>query len=178
MEIQLENDTHTEKGKFVTYIEKHKETWKFLKFLFTGASTSVLQLSVQMFLLYVVFTAPIFSEPVTNSPLLEFLGIGYWGYVYSYFISAVIGYAAAYIMNRKITFKSDADPLVSTILYTIMVICTITFTTWLGSFLGTLLIEHGWKNIWTDMLLSLFTMTVPTVWTYPLSRFVIHKKKK
>ena len=178
MEIQLENNIQTRKGRAEAFIERHKEIWKFAKFLFTGASTSVLQLSVQMFLLYVVFTAPAFSEPVTNSPFLEFLGIGYWGYVYSYFISAVIGYAAAYVMNRKLTFKSDADPLVSTILYTIMVVCTIIFTTWLGSFLGTILIEQGWKNIWTDMLLSLFTMTVPTVWTYPLSRFVIHRKKK
>lgn len=63
--------------------------------------------------------------------------------MYSYFISAVIGYAAAYIMNRKLTFKADANPILSTVLYTIMVICTITFNTWFGSFWELLLKTAG-----------------------------------
>ena len=45
--------------------------------------------------------------------MLHFLGIQYKGYMYSYAISAVIGYAAAYIMNRKLTFQADANPVLS-----------------------------------------------------------------
>ena len=105
-------------------------------------------------------------------------GIEYKGYMYSYFISAVIGYAAAYIMNRKLTFKADANPILSTVLYTIMVICTITFNTWFGSFLGTLIKNSGHDSVFIVLLTKLIVMTVPTLWTYPLNRFVIHRKKK
>ncbi|MCC8016952.1 MAG: hypothetical protein LIO43_06325 [Clostridiales bacterium] len=52
---------------------------------------------------YVVFKS-LNEVPVTDNPVLSFLKIEYKGYLYSYAISAVIGYAAAYIMNRKLTF--------------------------------------------------------------------------
>lgn len=124
---------NTFKDKIIKFVNKHAEIWKFIKFTFTGASTSVLELAVFWVLQYVVFKS-LNEVPVTDNAVLSFLGIEYKGYMYSYFISAVIGYAAAYIMNRKLTFKADANPILSTVLYTIMVICTITFNTWFGSF--------------------------------------------
>ncbi len=165
------------KEKAKAFVEKHGEIWKFIKFTFTGASTSILEMAVYAVLQYGVFRS-LQGVPVENSPVLEFLGIEYKGYLYSYLISAIIGYAAAFLMNRKLTFKADANPLVSSILYAIMVICTITFNTWFGAFLGTIVTNNGWSNFWVDMLLKLVVMTLPTVWTYPLSRFVIHRKKK
>ena len=165
------------KEKAKAFVEKHSEIWKFIKFTFTGASTSILEMAVYAALQYGVFRS-LQGIPVENSPVLEFLGIEYKGYLYSYLISAIIGYAAAFLMNRKLTFKADANPLVSSILYAIMVICTITFNTWFGAFLGTIVTNNGWSNFWVDMLLKLVVMTLPTVWTYPLSRFVIHRKKK
>lgn len=165
------------KEKAKAFVEKHSEIWKFIKFTFTGASTSILEMAVYAVLQYGVFRS-LRGVPVENSPVLEFLGIEYKGYLYSYLISAIIGYAAAFLMNRKLTFKADANPLVSSILYAIMVICTITFNTWFGAFLGTIVTNNGWSNFWVDMLLKLVVMTLPTVWTYPLSRFVIHRKKK
>ena len=165
------------KEKAKAFVEKHSEIWKFIKFTFTGASTSILEMAVYAALQYGVFRS-LQGVPVEISPVLEFLGIEYKGYLYSYLISAIIGYAAAFLMNRKLTFKADANPLVSSILYAIMVICTITFNTWFGAFLGTIVTNNGWSNFWVDMLLKLVVMTLPTVWTYPLSRFVIHRKKK
>lgn len=162
--------------KAVQFVDKHKEIWKFIKFTFTGASTSILEMAVYALLQYVVFKS-LQGVPVEDSPILAFLGIEYKGYLYSYLISAIIGYAAAYIMNRKLTFKSDANPLVSTILYAIMVVCTIAFNTWFGAFLGTWITNNGWNNFWVDMLVKLIVMTLPTIWTYPLSRFVIHRRK-
>ena len=126
---------NTFKDKKIKFVNKHAEIWKFIKFTFTGASTSVLELAVFWVLQYVVFKS-LNEVPVTDNAVLSFLGIEYKGYMYSYFISAVIGYAAAYIMNRKLTFKADANPILSTVLYAIMVICTITFNTWFGSFFG------------------------------------------
>ena len=165
------------KEKITAFTEKHKEIWKFIKFAFTGASTSILEMAVYAVLHYGIFRS-LQGVPVENSPVLEFLGIEYKGYMYSYFISAVIGYAAAFIMNRKLTFKSDANPVASSIMYAVMVVCTITFNTWFGAFLGTWITRNGWNNFWVDMLVKLIVMTVPTIWTYPLSRFVIHRKKK
>lgn len=164
------------KEKAVLFVDNHKEIWKFIKFTFTGASTSILEMAVYALLQYVVFSS-LQGVPVENSPILSFLGIEYKGYLYSYLISAIIGYAAAYIMNRKLTFNSDANPLVSTILYAIMVVCTIAFNTWFGAFLGTWITNNGWNSFWMDMLVKLIVMTLPTVWTYPLSRFVIHRRK-
>lgn len=165
------------KEKLKAFTEKHAEIWKFVKFTFTGVSTSVLELGVFMFLQYVVFR-PMNETPVTDNPVLSFLGIEYMGYMYSYFISATIGYAAAYIMNRKLTFKADANPVLSTVLYIIMVVCTIAFNTWFGAFLGTLITNSGHNNAFVEMLTKIVVMTVPTLWTYPLNRFVIHRKKK
>lgn len=162
--------------KAVLFVDNHREIWKFIKFTFTGASTSILEMAVYALLQYVVFSY-LQGVPVENSPILAFLGIEYKGYLYSYLISAIIGYAAAYIMNRKLTFKSDANPLVSTILYAIMVVCTIAFNTWFGAFLGTWITNNGWNTFWVDMLVKLIVMTLPTIWTYPLSRFVIHRRK-
>ena len=163
--------------KFKAFIEKHGEIWKFIKFTFTGASTSVLELAVFAFLQYLVFKS-LNTTPVTDNPILSFLGIKYQGYLYSYAISAIIGYAAAYIMNRKLTFKADANPVLSTVLYAIMVVCTIAFNTWFGAFLGTVIKDNGWDSVFVELLTKLVVMTVPTLWTYPLNRFVIHRKKK
>ncbi len=173
----MTESNQTLKEKFTAFINKHAEIWKFLKFTFTGASTSVLEMIVFAILQYGVFRS-LNEVPVTDSPVLSFLGIEYKGYMYSYFISAVIGYAAAYIMNRKLTFKADANPVLSTILYTIMVIGTIIFNTWFGAFLGTVIQNKGYDSVFIVMLTKLVVMTVPTLWTYPLNRFVIHRKKK
>lgn len=164
-------------NKLVKFTEKHAEIWKFIKFAFTGASTSVLELVVFMFLQYVVFKS-LNEVPVTDNALLSFLKIEYKGYMYSYAISAIIGYAAAYIMNRKLTFKADANPLLSTIIYAVMVILTIMFNTWFGAFLGTWIKNNGWDNVIVEMIMKVVVMTVPTIWTYPMNRFVIHRKKK
>lgn len=172
-----QTNTENIKNGMLEFVKKHAEIWKFIKFTFTGASTSVLELAVFWVLQYVVFKA-LNEVPVTDNAVLSFLGIEYKGYMYSYFISAVIGYAAAYVMNRKLTFKADANPVLSTVLYTIMVICTITFNTWFGSFLGTLIKNSGHDSVIIVLLTKLVVMTVPTLWTYPLNRFVIHRKKK
>lgn len=165
------------KEKIVNFTKKHAEIWKFIKFSFTGASTSVLELGVFMFLQLAVFKS-LNEVPVTDNAILNFLGIEYKGYMYSYAISAIIGYAAAYIMNRKLTFKADANPVLSSIIYAIMVVFTIAFNTWFGAFLGTWVKNNGWDNVVVEMIMKVVVMTVPTIWTYPMNRFVIHRKKK
>ncbi len=59
---------------------KYKELWKFIKFAFTGASTSILEMAVFAFLQYVVFKS-LNEVPVTDNAILSFLGIEYKGYM-------------------------------------------------------------------------------------------------
>ena len=160
-----------------SFIQKHQEIWKFIKFTFTGASTSILEMAVFALLQYVVFRS-LNETPVTDNPVLAFLHIEYKGYMYAYFLSGVVGYTASYIMNRKLTFKSNSNLLVSTILFAIMVIFTIAFSTWFGAFLGTLIKDSGHENVFIVLLTKLAVMIVPFLWTYPLQRFVIYKNKK
>lgn len=167
---------NSEKAK--SFTKKHKEIWKFIKFAFTGASTSILQLAVQAICFYLLFRS--LNDTNINIKLFSLLGIedSSLQAILTYFVSNIAGYAAAFIMNRKLTFQSDANPLVSTILYIIMVVCTILFNTWLGSLITTWLTNKGWLNFVTNMIAGLVVMTVPTIWTYPLQRFVIHRRKK
>lgn len=165
------------KEKFNQFTEKHAEIWKFVKFTFTGASTSLLDVAVFSLMFYVVFRS-LNQTPVTDSAVLAFLGIKYKGYMYSYFISTTTGYVASYIMNRKLTFKSNSNLLLSTVLFAIMVIFTIAFSTWFGAFLGTLIKDSGHENVFIVLLTKLAVMIVPFLWTYPLQRFVIYKNKK
>lgn len=135
------------KEKIKIFISKYKELWKFIKFAFTGASTSILEMAVFAFLQYVVFKS-LNEVLVTDNAILSFLGIEYKGYMWSYFISAVVGYTVSYIMNRKITFKVDSNIFISTVLYVLMVVFTVAFNTWFGSFLGTWTKNNGNDSFW------------------------------
>ena len=165
------------KSKFKKFIDDHSEVWKFIKFSFTGVSTALLEMMVFAILQYSVF-ASMNAVPVSGNPVLDFLGIDYKGYMYSYFISSVVGYTASFIMNRKLTFKADSNVLLSTILYIIMVVLTIAFNTWFGAFLGTVIKNKGYDSFIIVMRTKVIVMLVPTIWTYPLQRFVIHRKSK
>ena len=164
------------KDTFRSFIEKHSEIWKFIKFSFAGISTSLLDIALYSLFLYVFFRS-LNQVPVTDNPVLSFLGIRYKGYMYAYFLSTTLSYIASYIINRKLTFKSNSNLLTSTVLFAIMVILTIMFSTWFGAYLGTLMKESGHGSVILELLTKLAVMLVPMLWTYPLQRFVIYKNK-
>ncbi|MBR3737766.1 MAG: NTP transferase domain-containing protein, partial [Eubacterium sp.] len=118
-----------------TFINKHKEIWKFIKFSFTGISTSILEMAVFAFLQYVVFKS-LNDVPVRDNAVLGFLGIEYKGYMWSYFLSALVGYTASFFMNRRLTFEADSNIFISSVLHILMVVATIAFNTWFGAYLG------------------------------------------
>lgn len=62
---------NTFKDKIIKFVNKHAEIWKFIKFTFTGASTSVLELAVFWVLQYVVFKS-LNEVPVTDNAVLSF----------------------------------------------------------------------------------------------------------
>ncbi len=161
------------------FTTKHAELWKFIKFSFAGGSSSLVELLVQLLLTRVIFASLI--NVALNSAVFNYIGIKSKGYLYSYLISITVGYTIAFILNRKVTFKADSNPTVSAILYAIMVVFTIFAGAWIGTVLsgfGGNLLARGWNETLVDAVCKCIQMAVPTIWTYPLNRFVIHRHKK
>lgn len=168
------NKNVSEKAKAFT--EKYKELWKFIKFTFAGASSSLVELGVHMLLVKVVFKDLLSVE--IKSATLNMIGVESKGYLYAFIISTTIGYAIAFVMNRKITFKADSNVALSTTLYAIMVVFTIFANGWIGSAMQTFAKNRNLVGGVYDLIIKVIGMAIPTLWTYPLNRFVIHRHKK
>ena len=156
---------------------KKSELWKFLKFNICVVVTSVLDIVSYMFMLYVVFKGQC-NAPLPESAFLSLLGIRYKGYLYSYLISTSIGYIAAYLINRKVTFKSNINPLYSSVLYAALAIFNILVSSYLGGVFGTYITSHGMSSPIIEMVSKFVIINIPTIWTYPLERYIIQINKK
>ena len=151
-------------------------TVEFMKFLLAGDGSNVVELAVHMLLLNTAFAA-LMAELVT-AHFLNLIGITSKGYLYTYMISTTVGYTIAFILNRKITFKADANPAVSMALYAVMVLFTVFVNGWIGSAMTTWASENGWTGSFWDMVIKVMRMLVPMFVTYPCNRFLIHRKRK
>ena len=136
----------------------------------------MVELAVHMLLLNTAF-AVLTAEPVT-AHFLNLIGITSKGYLYTYMISTTVGYTIAFILNRKITFKADANPAVSMALYAVMVLFMIFANGWIGSAMTTWARENGWTGNLCDMVIKVIGMLLPMLWTYPCNRFTTHRTRK
>ena len=152
------------------------ELWKFLKFNICVIVTSALDILSYMLLLYVVFKNQN-NTPLPDSALLSLLGIKYKGYLYSYLISTSIGYIAAYLINRKVTFKSNINPLYSSVLYAALAIFNILVSSYLGGIFGTFITAHDMTSPIVEIISKFLIINIPTIWTYPLERYIIQINK-
>ena len=160
-----------------SFIERHTELWKFIKFNITVIITSALDIISYLILLYFVF-APLNTEPVPDNAILSLLGIKYKGYLFSYLISTSIGYIAAYLINRKITFHSDINPVYSSVLYFALSVFNILVSSWIGGIFGSVITAKGLANPVTEIISKFIIINIPTIWTYPVERYIIQIKKK
>lgn len=159
------------------FTEKHAELWKFIKFSIVGASSTLVEMGVFYLLQYVVFKS-ILHDPLPENAVLELLKLTQGkGYLYAYIISTTIGYAIAFVLNRKTTFKADSNVALSTTLYVLMVVFTIFATAYLGTQFQLIMANHGYQAL-GDAIGKPLAAGIATVWTYPLNRFVIHRHKK
>ncbi len=165
------------------------ELWKFIKFAFAASISFVAQYLSYMFLHSVVFISlDSRSIDVSNpvwSKVLEILGASNaLGAFIATMISVIIGYAVAYIMNRKITFQSSGHLARSITIYIIMVLVTMIVSSVIASQLtswaaGKGLVGEGSKyDFISNTVINILSQLLPTVYTYPLQRFVINPPKK
>ncbi len=168
--------TEKKDSAFKRWTEKHAEIWKFLKFSMAGGGSSAVEFIVHMVLLSTCFKA--LTEVAVENKTLNMIGIESKGYLFAYLISTTVGYLIAFILNRKVTFKADSNPTISMILYFIMVVFTILANGWIGSAMTAFAQSHNFTGGIADAIIKVIGMAIPTLWTYPLNRFVIHRKKK
>lgn len=158
------------------FVKKHAELWKFIKFNITVLVTSAIDILSYLVLLYFVFKSCNGVELGDNA-LLSLLGIRYKGYLYSYIISTALGYISAYLINRRVTFHSDVNPLYSSVLYIVLAVFNILVSSYIGSVFGTYMSIHNMSNPITEIISKFVIINIPTLWTYPLERYVIQINK-
>ena len=186
--VGVESDTQAsaevKRGGFKGFIDNHREIWTFVKFALAAASSSVVQMLVYYLLYKFAFTS--FAGKAVDNPVLKLLGFDdAMDAALAGLISVAVGYAVAYIINRKVTFNSSSNIVRSVIIYILMVLVTMVVTTWISAKMTVLMM--GWpscvaadgslKSIPT-LIVSLVGMLVPTAYTYPLQRFVINPPRK
>ena len=157
-------------------MNKHPELWKFIKFNITVIITSALDIITYLILIYFVFKSQCSVELPQNA-LLSLLGIRYKGYLFSYLISTGVGYIAAYLINRKITFHSNINPVYSSTLYFVLAIVNILISSWIGGVFGSFMVERDISNPLTEIISKFIIINIPTLWTYPIERYIIQIKK-
>ena len=159
--------------------KKIPEIWKIIKWIIMGGLASIVELGAHYLMQFVIF-ANIYNDPIPYGGLQSFLSIfgleRGLGALYTFLISITIGYTIAYILNRKVTFKSATNLALSTFLYALMVIFTILAGAWIGTQLTNLLYVNNLSQ-W-DFLVKIVQMMIPGLWTYPLMRFVIIRPDK
>lgn len=155
---------------------RHPELWKFIKFNITVIVTSALDILSYLFLLYFVFHS-LNTTPLPDHALLSLLGIKYEGYLFSYLISTSLGYIAAYLMNRKITFHSDINPIYSSFMYFILAVINILISSWIGGIFGSIITARNISNPAVEIISKFIIINIPTIWTYPIERYIIQIKK-
>ena len=167
------------KEKFKAFTEKHARLWELVKFMFTACSTTVLY--------YIIFwigqaalTEPLKDVQVNNA-ILRFLGYdANLGLAISYLSASFLSYVASYIMNRKVTFKSNSNIALSTILFALMVVVTTAFTSWFGTFVTEWATAKGgfWASgFMSSLVIPTVAMLIPFVWTFPFQKYVIYRNK-
>lgn len=165
------------KEKLLKFASKHPELWKFIKFNITVVLTSAMDIGTYLLCIYLVFKN-LNDVPLADNALLSLLGIKYQGYLISYLISTTVGYVAAYLINRKITFHSDVNPAYSSFLYFILAVFNILVSSWIGGVFGSFITERAISSPVVEIISKFIIINIPTIWTYPLERYVIQTKKK
>jgi putative flippase GtrA len=168
-----------------SFTQKHAELWKFIKFSFAGVSSFIVQYIVDIFFHFIVFKS--LAGQTVDNEIFRFLGIdSQMDAAYAYFIAAAVGYAVSFIMNRKVTFGADSGLTSSVVMYIIMVVATVFIAAWMKGFFTDFAVNRfAWATDDTgkitglaDWIIFVLVTTIPFLWTYPLQRFVIHRKKK
>ena len=171
------------------FARNHPELWKIVKWMIVGFIANVPELAVHMlfcrlFTLWSVTYLP-------NFAVFQWLAdrqdqnAGYHAaaLVYAYLISTAVGYTIAFVLNRKATFHADANLALSTFLYMLMVILIIFVNGVTGPMIssGTAQLNETTLHLPVgvcEAISKFVCMMAAGVWSYPITRFVVHRQRK
>lgn len=156
-----------------------KTLWQFVKFL----TVSLLTTGVQLLLVNVLyFYLKDFTEPLPSFLSTIFtdatMGPGHsnWGYLLPFFVSNFVANTIGYFLNRSKTFRSDA-PWWHYVLYIVVLLLLITFSTWLQGVLANGLISIGFEA-GAPTIAGMAAGGLQFIALFPLQKFVFLREKK
>ncbi len=156
-----------------------KTVWQYIKFTVVSLFVTVIQLALVNLLYFFMkeWTEPlpgllgdIFSE--------SSVGVGHsnWGYILPFFLSNLIANTVGYILNKHKTFKSDA-PIWHYVIYFVILILLITFSTWLQGVIVNAMI--GASIEWLAPTIAAMTVGIMQgLILFPIQKFVLLREKK
>lgn len=166
-------------GKIESKGKVHKNIWQFFKFSFVSCIITLIQLALLYSMYYLMknwkeplpgFLATIFSK--------EIVGVDHdnWGYMLPFFLSNFIANTVGYFLNKRRTFKSDS-PIWHYVIYIVVLIILITFSTWLQGILTNVFIQWGVEVIGPFIAMSIASF-IQFIVLFPLQKFVLLREKK
>ncbi|MBO5712393.1 MAG: hypothetical protein J6R47_06085 [Acholeplasmatales bacterium] len=161
---------------------KFKTLWQAIKFVLVSLIVTVIQLLLVNLMYFLMadykeplpsFLASIFTEATMGE------GNSNWGYVLPFLVSNLVANSVGYFLNKKKTFKSDA-PVWNFVIYIVILILLILFSTWLQGVVANALNKTG-INVFVALAPTIAAMaagTLQMVTLFPLQKFVLLKEKK
>lgn len=153
--------------------------WQYIKFSAVGIFITLIQLALVNLLYFFMknwttsltgFIGDIFSESTLGE------GHSTWGYLLPFFLSNFIANTIGYFLNKKRTFKSDA-PKWHYVIYIIVLVLLITFSTWLQGVITNGLVSVNAEFI-APTIAALTVGIMQSIILFPLQKFVLLKEKK
>lgn len=183
-----------EKSSFVKFL------WQLFKFIVVSGLVSIIQIALAYLLPFIFDKAafkvgiPGFLRPIFNPVNLFDVntaagmksidkyvvgGITTWGYILPFFLSNTIANIYGYIQNKKRTFRSDA-PKISFVIYIILLVALMLFSTWLQGFVyGKLtLVDNSFISGASRLIATAVAGFIQFVVLFPMEKFVLLKEKK
>lgn len=165
--------------KFENKGKAHKNLWQFFKFGFVSFIVTVIQLALLYSMYYLMkgwteplpgLLAKIFSPETVGEDHAN------WGYMLPFFLSNFLANTVGYFLNKKRTFKSDA-PIWHYVIYIVVLIILIMFSTWFQGVLTNIFIKWGIEALGPFIAMNLAGF-IQFLVIYPLQKFVLLKEKK
>ena len=153
--------------------------WQYIKFSAVGIFITLIQLALVNLLYFFMkswttpltgFIGDIFSESTLGE------GHSTWGYLLPFFLSNFIANTIGYFLNKKRTFKSDA-PKWHYVIYIIVLVLLITFSTWLQGVITNGLVSVNAEFI-APTIAALTVGMMQSIILFPLQKFILLKEKK
>lgn len=174
-----------------------KALWQIVKFLIVSCGVFIIQLLLA-YLLPLIFdhvtaTLPAFLQAIFKPNVIFDVstvkgaeqaakyvvgGVITWGYILTFFLSNALANVYGYIQNKKTTFKSDA-PKYCFVIYIILLVALILFSTWLqGEVFGALTrVDNSFVSGIARAVAAMAAGLVQMLILFPMEKFVLLKEK-